>query len=86
MAEGNIAYQAKNIDASTTSVLAAGVRFTPTATTEEKRLIHIMIKDKLSTLLPNNIPLHMDKILPLIISILKRQRLIYPKAKPVQIV
>ncbi|OBW95712.1 filamentous hemagglutinin N-terminal domain-containing protein, partial [Gallibacterium salpingitidis] len=38
LAEGNIAYQAKNIDASTTSVLAAGVRFTPTATTEEKTI------------------------------------------------
>ncbi|WP_437125216.1 filamentous hemagglutinin N-terminal domain-containing protein [Gallibacterium salpingitidis] len=38
LAEGNITYQAKHIETSTDAVLAAGVQFTPTATTEEKTI------------------------------------------------
>ncbi|MGY6771812.1 two-partner secretion domain-containing protein [Gallibacterium sp. ZY190522] len=38
LAEGNITYQAQNIETSIDSVLAAGVQFTPTATTEEKTI------------------------------------------------
>ncbi|WP_235444348.1 two-partner secretion domain-containing protein [Gallibacterium anatis] len=38
LAEGDIRYRAKDIETTTDSVLAAGVQFTPTATTEEKTI------------------------------------------------